>query len=113
MSDYHIFLMGEKITPSAKSSNKNTQIQLLCIRRNDDERDQFEDEVYGILLMYHRKQKLTERKLNKYFPSEQANVFNNSSHSEADRMFVNVHFTFDVDIRWSKVGYCTETWRNW
>ena len=95
MNDYHIFLMGKS---STSINNKISQIQLLCIRRSDNDRDQFEDEVYGILLKYYKDKKLTEQSLKKYFPDRQANVYKGQSRNEADRMFVNVHFTYDVDI---------------
>ena len=95
IEDYHIFLMGKK---RISITNKISQIQLLCIRRSDDERDQFEDEVYGILLKYFRDKKLIGQPLNNYFPNGQANVYKGTSSNEADRVFVNVHFTFDVDI---------------
>ena len=31
-----------------------TQIQVLCIRKSDDDQDEFEDEVYDILLMHYK-----------------------------------------------------------
>ena len=39
---------------STSITNKISQIQLLCIRRSDNDRDQFEDEVYGILSKYYK-----------------------------------------------------------
>ena len=70
INHYCFFSMAENSTPS-----NITQIQLLCIRKSDD-RDSFEDKVYGILLQHYRKKKLTKQLLNKYFPNGQANVYN-------------------------------------
>lgn len=93
MNDYHIFLMGDN-----SNGTTTSQVQLLCIRKSDDQRDQVEDEVYGILLKHFKNKKLTESQLKKYFPKEGANVYDNKSPEAADRMFVNVHFTFDYKI---------------
>lgn len=95
MNDYHIFLMKKH-----KGANNITQIQLLCIRktRSDDDQGHFEDEVYGILLKYYKDKQLTKESLNIYFPNGEANVFRSSSDNEADRMIVNVHFTYNIKV---------------
>ena len=93
MNNYHIFLMGDNSNQSI-----NSQVQLLCIRKSDDERDQVEDEVYGILLEHFKNKKLTESQLDKYFPDGGANVYDSTGRRDADRMWVNVHFTFDYNI---------------
>ena len=102
MDDYHIFLMKEHTYEHKGKSN--TQVQLLCIRRSDDERNKVEDEVYGILLNHFKDAKLTEQQLQKYFPGKRANVYKSYSSQEIDRRFINVHFTFDIDIRIPESG---------
>ena len=73
------------------------QIQLLCIKKHG--RNQFEDEVYGILLQHYRGRELTEQTLDTYFPRGGANVYRRDGANEVDRMFVNVHFTYPINIR--------------
>ena len=90
--DYHIFLMATSDTVSTNV----IQVHLLCIRRNG--RDQFEDELYGILLHHYRERVLTEQMMVKYFPHGRANVYKGDSDNEAYKMFVNVHFTYPIDI---------------
>ena len=57
---YHIsvFLMAKYETTVTSSA---TQIQLLCIKKHG--LNQFEDEVYGILLQHYRGRELTEQTL--------------------------------------------------
>ena len=86
MDDYHIYYMGEH---KGQSSNACTQIQLLCIRKQG--RDSFEDEVFGIMLLQHYEKVLLP---NTYFPNGEANIY-----TTENKVFVNVHFTHDIDIR--------------
>ena len=90
---FHIFLMG---TYETMVSSGATQVQLLCIRKHG--RDQFEDGVYGILLQHYRERELTEQSLDKYFPCGGANVYKGDSDMEIYKMFVNVHFTYSIDV---------------
>ena len=91
---YHIFLMA---TYETKGSRGAIQIQLLCIKKHG--RDQIEDEVYGILLQHYRERELTEQTLDTYFPCGDANVYRGDSDIEVHKMFVNVHFTYPIDVR--------------
>ena len=99
---YHIFLMA---TYETTVSSGATQIQLLCIKKHG--RNQFEDEVYGILLQHYRGRELTEQTLDTYFPHGGANIYKGDSANEVYKMFINVHFTYPIDIsigaRWDIV----------
>ena len=83
INDYYIYLMGEHKTGS------RTQIQLLCIRKQD--RDPFEDKVYSLL------QNSEKASLHKYFPNQRSNIYDSNN-----KMFVNVHFTYAIDITGEK-----------
>lgn len=87
-TDFFIYNMSNHIT----EKRHIRQIQLLCIRKNG--RDDFENEVYGILLKHFKKNLLEAHNLNEFFPNGQANVYDKNSHH---KMFVNVHFTYSVD----------------
>ena len=88
INDYHIFWMNSHTT----GTSGVTQIQLLCIRKND--REELEDKIYKTLLQYYKDKELTTEQLEEYFPDGQANVYD----SQNEPFFVNVHFVCAIDI---------------
>lgn len=88
MNDYYIFWMNSHKT----GTSGVTQIQLLCIRKNN--REELENKIYETLLQYYKDKELTTEQLEGYFPNGQANVYDSKN-----KTFVNVHFVCAIDIR--------------